>query len=150
MTRWFRMALLLTALPLTVQPVQADPQIVSKRIEMRQAMDDLAIAAANHGMQLVKVQPIDQALVKRGFDNPHVRLIFINSEVAVRWAEAADPRLLNLLPMRFVLLQQGDLITVMVDDLAAWKSYYRDSPGLTVLNAWEIELREVLADFLAQ
>jgi hypothetical protein len=145
MTRWLFAALLLVVLP-----VQADPQIVSKRIEMRQAMDDLAIAAANHGMQLVKVQPIDQALVKRGFDNPHVRLIFINSEVAVRWAEAADTRLLNLLPMRFVLLQQGDLITVMVDDLASWKGIFKDSPGLGVLNAWEVELREVLADFMAQ
>lgn len=129
---------------------QADPQWVSKRVEMRQAMDDLSLAAANHGMQLVKVQPIDQALVKRGFDNPHVRLVFIGSEVAVRWAEAADTRLLNLLPMRFVLLQQGDQVIVMTDDLEPWKPHFQDSPGLKVLQAWEVELREVLADFLAQ
>jgi len=128
----------------------AEPQWVSKRVEMRQAMDDLALAAANHGMQLVKVQPIDQALVKRGYDNPHLRLVFIGSDVAVRWAEAADTRLLNLLPLRFALIQQGDQVIVMTDDLEPWKPYFKDSPGLTVLRAWEVELREVLADFMAQ
>jgi uncharacterized membrane protein (UPF0127 family) len=137
-------------LMLAAAAAHAEPQWVSKRVEMRQAMDDLALAAANHGMLLVKVQPIDQALVKRGFDNPHVRLVFIGSEVAVRWAEAADSRLLNLLPLRFALIQQGDHIIVMADDLEPWKPYFKDSPGQKVLQAWEVELREVLADFMAQ
>ena len=128
----------------------AAPQWVSKRVEMRQALDDLALAAVNHGMVLVKVQPIDHALVKRGFDNPHVRLVFIGSETAVRWAEAADPRLLNLLPMRFVLIQQGDSILVMTDDLEVWKPYFKDSPALRLLEGWEVELRELLAEFMSQ
>ncbi len=59
-------ALCLVLLVLLALPARAEPQWVSKRVEMRQAMDDLALAATNHGMQLVKVQPIDQALVKRG------------------------------------------------------------------------------------
>jgi uncharacterized protein (DUF302 family) len=134
--RWLWLAACLAA-----WPALAETQWVSKRVEMRQAMDDLALAAANHGMQLVKVQPIDQALVKRGFDNPHLRLVFIGSEIAVRWAEAADARLLNLLPMRFSLIQQGDQVIVMTDDLEPWKPYFKDSPGLKVLQAWEVELQ---------
>jgi hypothetical protein len=73
-------------------PGHADPLMVSKPVDMRRAMDDVALAAANHDLVLVKVQPIDTALAKRGFENPHMRLLFIGSESAVRWAEAAEPR----------------------------------------------------------
>ena len=145
MSKLFALLCLFLALP-----VWAEPLIASKRVEMRQAMDDLTAAALNHDMQLVKVQPIDSALVKRGFDDPHVRIAFIGSESAVRWAEAADPRLLNLLPLRLVLVQRGDQIVVVSDDLAPWKKEFRDSPGLPLLHAWEAELREVLRDFAGQ
>lgn len=139
-----RLYLLCLALAL---PARAEPLIASKQVDMRQAMDDLTAAAMNHDMQLVKVQPIDSALVKRGFDNPHVRIAFIGSETAVRWAEAADPRLLNLLPLRLVLVQRGDQVVVVSDDLAPWKAEFKDSPGLHLLQAWEVELGEVLKDF---
>ncbi|MCP5278077.1 MAG: hypothetical protein H6935_06915 [Thiobacillus sp.] len=135
---------------LAAGPVVAAPLMASKNVDMRQAMDDLTLAAMNHGMQLVKVQPIDSALVKRGFDNPHVRIAFIGSETAVRWAEAADSRLLNLLPLRLSLVQRGDQVVVMSDDLAPWKEEFKDSPGLQLLRAWEVELGEVLRDFAGQ
>lgn len=130
--------------------VEAAPLMASKSVDMRQAMDDLTVAALNHGMQLVKVQPIDSAMVKRGFDNPHVRIAFIGSETAVRWAEAADPRLLNLLPLRLSLVQRGEQVVVMSDDLAPWKEEFKDSPGLTLLQAWEVELGEVLREFAGE
>jgi hypothetical protein len=128
----------------------AAPLMVSKTTDMRQAIDDLTLATMNHGMQLVKVQPIDHALVKRGFDNPHLRIAFIGSETAVRWAEAADPKLLSLLPLRLSLVQRGDQIVVMSDDLEPWKAEFKGSPGLRVLQAWEVELGEVLQDFARQ
>ena len=128
----------------------AMPLMASKTSDMRQAIDDLTAAAMNHGMQLVKVQPIDHALVKRGFDDPHLRIAFIGSETGVRWAEAADPRLLSLFPLRLSLVQRGDQIVVMSDDLEPWKEAFKDSPGLQVLQAWEVELGEVLQDFAGQ
>lgn len=131
-------------------PAWAAPLMAGKTVDMRQAMDDLTVAALNHGMQLVKVQPIDSAMVKRGFDNPHVRIAFIGSETAVRWAEAADPRLLNLLPLRLSLVQRGEQVVVMSDDLAPWKEEFKASPGLQLLQAWEVELGEVLRDFAGQ
>jgi hypothetical protein len=124
--------------------------MASKAVDMRQALDDLTVATMNHGMQLVKVQPIDTAMVKRGFEDPHVRIAFIGSETAVRWAEAADPRLLNLLPLRLSLVQRGEQVVVMSDDLAPWKEMFRDTPGLQLLQAWEVELGEVLRDFAGQ
>lgn len=131
-------------------PALAAPQMAIKTADMRQAIDDLTLAAANHGMQLVKVQPIDKALVKRGFEDPHVRILFIGSETAVRWAEAADARLLNLLPMRLTLVQRGEQIVVMSDDLEPWKGQFPEGPARRVLEGWEVEIREVLADFSSQ
>ncbi|HRH80310.1 MAG TPA: hypothetical protein PLW81_04630 [Thiobacillaceae bacterium] len=131
-------------------PALAAPQMAIKTADMRQAIDDLTLAAANHGMQLVKVQPIDKALVKRGFEDPHVRILFIGSETAVRWAEAADARLLNLLPLRLTLVQRGEQIVVMSDDLEPWKGQFPEGPAHRVLLGWEVELKEVLADFASQ
>jgi uncharacterized protein (DUF302 family) len=130
--------------------VLAAPLIASKAVEMRQAMDDLTAAALNHDMQVVKVQPIDSALVKRGYEDPHVRIVFVGSETAVRWAEAADPRLLNLLPLRLSLVQRGERIVVVADDLEPWKQEFKDSPGLVLLQAIEEELKGVLTDFVKQ
>jgi len=143
-------AALLLALGLMAGSAWAEPQIASKRVEMRQAMDDLTAAALNHDMQVVKVQPIDSALVKRGYDDPHVRIVFIGSESAVRWAEAADPRLLNLLPLRLSLVQRGDRIVVVTDDLEPWKAEFKDSPSLVLLLALEQEVKGVLEDFVKQ
>ena len=125
----------------------AMPLMASKTSDMRQAIDDLTAAAMNHGMQLVKVQPIDHALVKRGFDDPHLRIALLRH---LGWAEAADPRLLSLFPLRLSLVQRGDQIVVMSDDLEPWKEAFKDSPGLQVLQAWEVELGEVLQDFAGQ
>jgi len=129
---------------------QAEPLTVSKAVDMRQALDDLALAAANHELVLVKMQPIDTALAKRGFENPHIRILFIGSESAVRWAEAAEPRLLNLLPLRLTLIQREGRMTVMSDDFALWLKEFPDAPAHLMIEAWQAELKAMLDDFVRQ
>ncbi len=128
----------------------AEPISVSKTADMRQAMDDIALAAANHDLVLVKMQPIDTALAKRGFENPHIRILFIGSESAVRWAEAAEPRLLNLLPLRLTLIQREDRISVMSDDFDLWLKEFPDPPAHLMVEAWRAELKATLDDFVRQ
>jgi hypothetical protein len=128
----------------------AEPISVTKHVSMAQAIDDLALALANHDLVPVKMQPIDRALVKKGFDDPHLRILFIGSETAVRWAEAAEPRLLNLLPLRLTLIQRGESLTVMTDDFAPWQQAFPDDPGRSMLRAWQIELKAMLEDFVRQ
>ncbi len=128
----------------------ADPVSVSKAVEMRQGLDDIALAAANHDLVLVKMQPIDTALAKRGFENPHIRILFIGSESAVRWAEAAEPRLLNLLPLRLTLIQRDGMLTVMSDDFSPWLREFPDEPAHRMIEAWRAELRTMLEDFTRQ
>jgi hypothetical protein len=48
------------------------------------------------------------------------------------------------------LVQRGEQVVVMSDDLAPWKEEFKDSPGLKLLEAWEVELGEVLRDFAGQ
>jgi hypothetical protein len=131
-------------------PGQAEPLSVSKAVDMRQALDDLTLAAANHELVLVKMQPIDTALAKRGFENPHIRILFIGSESAVRWAEATEPRLLNLLPLRLSLIQREGRMTVMSDDFGLWLKEFPDAPAHLMIEAWQAELKTMLDDFVRQ
>ncbi len=131
-------------------PGHADPLTVSKPVDMRRAMVDVALAAANHDLVLVKVQPIDTALAKRGFDNPHMRILFIGSESAVRWAEAAEPRLLNLLPLRVTLIERDGGITLMSDDFGPWLKEFPEPPAHLMVQAWQAEIKAMLDDFVVQ
>ena len=131
-------------------PSHADPLMVSKPVDMRRAMDDVALAASNHDLVLVKVQPIDTALAKRGFENPHMRLLFIGSESAVRWAEAAEPRLLNLLPLRLTLIERDGGVTLMSDDFGPWLKEFSEPPAHLMVEAWQAEIKAMLDDFVAQ
>ncbi|MEW5786939.1 MAG: hypothetical protein AB1899_03695 [Pseudomonadota bacterium] len=130
-------------------PAWAEPLSASKPATLRQAVDDLTLAAANRDLVLVKVQPIDSALVKRGFEDPHVRILFIGNETAVRWAEAADARLLNLLPLRLTLMEREGRVTVLSDDFAHWLGEF-DGEARAFLLAWQAELRLVLDDYERQ
>ncbi|KAF0101807.1 MAG: hypothetical protein FD187_2741 [bacterium] len=128
----------------------AEALTASKPATMLRAVEDITLAAANHDMVLVKDQPIDTALQKRGFGDPHVRVLFIGSETAVRWAEAADPLLLNLLPLRLTLVEADGMVTVMTDDFEPWLRDFPEEPAQRLLKAWRVELREVLDDYAWQ
>ncbi len=128
----------------------AAPLGVEKGTDMQQALVDISLAAANHDLVLVKMQPIDTALAKRGFENPHLRILFIGSESAVRWAEAAEPRLLNLLPLRLTLIQREGRITVLSDDFDHWLQEFPDPPARLMIEAWRAELKAMLDDFVRQ
>lgn len=120
----------------------------SKPNDMSGAMTDLTLAAANHGYQLVKVQPMDNALVKRGYADPGVRVAFIGKAEQVEQAVATDPALLSLLPMRIVMVREGDSVRITGDDLEVWK---RQLPGSgDVLDGWSQDINAIVADYAKQ
>lgn len=139
---------LLIVFALLTVTAQAAPLSASKTGSMQSALDDLSLALIDHGYELVKVQPIDQALVKRGFPDPGIRLAFVGKEAQVRQALAADPALLNLLPLRLTLENDNGRIRVSSDDLAQWREQVPSSG--TVLQEWEDELAAMLSDYLRQ
>ncbi len=150
MTRFLMTRLIVWLALLLSLSARAEPLTVSKEVDMRQALDDIALAAANHELVMVKMQPIDTALAKRGFENPHIRILFIGSESAVRWAEAVEPRLLNLLPLRLTLIQREGRMTVMSDDFEPWLREFPADPAHRMIEAWQAELKAMLDDFVRQ
>ena len=120
----------------------------SRSGSLQSALDGLSVALLNHGYTLVKVQPVDQALVKRGFADPGIRLAFVGKEAQVRQALATDPALLNLLPLRLTLEHENGRVRVSSDDLDAWRTQSTEAGPL--LQQWEEELAAILADYAGQ
>lgn|GEM_PF-767794 len=139
---------LLCLLALSLGSVQAAPLIASKKTDPRAAFDDLAGAAANHGYTIVKLQPVDSALTKRGFDNPHVRLFFIGKAEAVREAEEKAPLLMQMLPLRIVMILRKDEVALMSDDFEYWRQFFSDTWSRPLLSQWEADMRAILADYV--
>jgi uncharacterized protein (DUF302 family) len=135
------------ALALIVATAQAvaSPVSASKAGSMQSALDDLSLALIDHGYQLVKVQPIDNALVKRGYADPGIRIAFVGKEEQIQQALAADPALLNLLPLRLTMEKEAGEIRISSDDLAQWRE--RMPSAGPVLQKWEDELAAILSDY---
>lgn len=140
--------LFLGALAVASVHAAAAPLSASRDGNLQNALDGLSVALLNHGYTLVKVQPVDQALVKRGFADPGIRLAFVGKEAQVRQALATDPALLNLLPLRLTLEHEDGRVRVSSDDLAAWRK--ASVLGGAVLQQWEDELGAILADYAGQ
>jgi hypothetical protein len=138
-------ALIAMTLVVATAHAEASPVSVSKAGNMQTALDDLSLALIDHGYQLVKVQPIDHALVKRGYMDPGIRLAFVGKEGLVRQALATDPALLSLLPLRLTLEQENGHIRISSDDLAQWRE--RMPSAGPVLQEWEDELVSILSDY---
>jgi uncharacterized protein (DUF302 family) len=125
----------------------AEPLTASRIDDLPDAIDEVTNAAQNSGYQLVKVQPIDQALVKRGYPDPGVRILFIGKSSAVYQAMSTDPRLLSLLPLRLTLIVEGKKIVVSSDDLEMWKEMFHDPGTARLIESWQRDLKVILGDF---
>jgi uncharacterized protein (DUF302 family) len=119
----------------------------SKATDMRDAVDRITIAAENNGYHLVKVQAIDSALVKRGFQDPGVRILFIGRASAMEEAEKEYPALLGMLPLKLALIVRGTEIVAISDDLDRWKEMFPEPRAHRLIEGWQKDLMRILADF---
>ena len=138
-------ALVAIALIVATAQAEASPVSASKTGTMQTALDDLSLALIDHGYELVKVQPLDNALVKRGYADPGIRLAFVGKEEQIQQALATDPALLSLLPLRLTLENENGRIRISSDDLAQWRE--RMPSAGPVLQKWENELAAILSDY---
>jgi uncharacterized protein (DUF302 family) len=138
-------ALVAIALIVATTQAAASPVSASKTGTMQTALDDLSLALIDHGYELVKVQPLDNALVKRGYADPGIRLAFVGKEEQIQQALATDPALLSLLPLRLTLENENGRIRISSDDLAQWRE--RMPSAGPVLQKWENELAAILSDY---
>lgn len=129
---------------------QAGPLVVTRSIGLPEAIDGLTAAAQNNGYELVKVQPVDLALVKRGYPDPGVRILFIGNSSTMDRAMKANPKLLSVLPLRLTLIVEGKEILVSSDDLEIWKEMFPDPEAARLIESWQRDLKLILGDFSAR
>lgn len=125
----------------------AAPLTATSTSGLPEAIDGLTAAAQNNGYELVKVQPIDLALVKRGYPDPGVRILFIGNSSTMDQAMKANPKLLSMLPLRLTLIVEGKEIAVSSDDLEIWKEMFPAPETARLIESWERDLRIILGDF---
>jgi uncharacterized protein (DUF302 family) len=125
----------------------ANPLTATRTTDLPDAIDEVTIAAQNSGYQVVKVQPIDLALVKRGYPDPGVRILFIGKSSAMDQAMKTNPKLLSVLPLRLTLIVEGKEITVSSDDLEIWKEMFPDPETARLIEGWQQDLKIILGDF---
>jgi uncharacterized protein (DUF302 family) len=143
-------ALFALALIAATAPAAASPVSASRAGTMQTALDDLSLALIDHGYELVKVQPIDQALVKRGYPDPGVRIVFIGKASGMEQAMKTDPRILSMLPLRLTLIVTKTGVMVSSDDLDMWKEMFPDPETARLIETWQRDLTLILGDFSAQ
>lgn len=128
----------------------AAPQSATRTADMRDAVDRITIAAENSDYHLVKVQAIDTALVKRGYEDPGVRILFFGRAAAMEQAEKDYPPLLSMLPIKLVLVVRGSEIVVISDDLDAWKEMFPEPAAHRLIEMWRKDIEQIMKDFAAQ
>jgi uncharacterized protein (DUF302 family) len=125
----------------------AAPLTAIRATALPEAIDGLTAAAQNNGYELVKVQPIDLALIKRGYPDPGVRILFIGNSSTMEQAMKANPKLLSVLPLRLTLIVEDKEITVSSDDLEIWKEMFPDPETARLIESWQRDLKIILGDF---
>ncbi len=125
----------------------AAPLTAIRTMDLPDAIDELTAAAQNSGYQVVKVQPIDQALVKRGYPDPGVRILFIGESSTMDQAIKVNPKLLSVLPLRLTLIVEGKQTLVSSDDLEMWKEMFPDPETARLVDIWQRDLKIILGDF---
>lgn len=125
----------------------AAPLTATRTMDLPAAIDAVTAAAQNSGYQVVKVQPIDQALVKRGYPDPGIRILFIGDASTMDQAMKINPRLLSVLPLRLTLIVEGRQTSVSSDDLDMWKEMFPDPETARLVDAWQRDLKIILGDF---
>jgi uncharacterized protein (DUF302 family) len=125
----------------------ADAAVGAKTADAYTALTDITLAAENHGYHLVKIQPIDQALVKRGYDDPGLKILFLGNAEEMEQAGKTDPLLLSLLPLRLMMFRKDGQVVISSDDLEAWKVQFSSPASLNLIEKWQQDLTAILGDF---
>jgi uncharacterized protein (DUF302 family) len=127
----------------------AAPLTATRTMDLPDAIDAVSAAAQDIGYQVVKVQPVDKALIKRGYPDPGVRILFIGDASTVDQAMKINPKLLSVLPLRLTLIVEGKNTLVSSDDLDMWKDMFPDPETARLVDTWQRDLKAILSDFSA-
>ena len=75
----------------------------------RSALDILTIAITNHDYTLIKIQPVDQGLRRKGYHATDYKLLFFGDREQVDEILKVSPEASVMLPLKIILYQNINL-----------------------------------------
>lgn len=113
------------------------------------ALDDLTIAIANHDYTLIKIQPVDQGLRRKGFETTSYKVVFFGDNSQVNQVLITNPEASVILPLKIILYQQGETVIASAPDLSMWEGIFDN--GLTpIIKEWQRDMHGILQEFSTQ
>ena len=113
------------------------------------ALDDLTIAIANHDYTLIKIQPVDQGLRRKGFETTSYKVVFFGDNSQVNQVLITNPEASVILPLKIILYQQGETVIASAPDLSMWEGIFDN--GLTpIIKEWQRDMHGILQEFANQ
>jgi len=140
--------LLLTLL--VAQPAAADEMIeVSCTQPFSEAMMHLQSSITGAGYSVSRVQHVDMGLTAAGYATDKYRLVFFGKAKDILWAREKMPELLTLLPLKFIVYQDGENASVVTLDPATFAGIYPDPAAEHVFQRWSTDVRAIVEGVLA-
>lgn len=113
------------------------------------ALDDLTIAIANHHYTLIKIQPVDKGLRRKGYEAPNYKVLFFGDSRQFKQVVALNPEASVILPLKIILYQQGNTVIASAPNLGMWKNVF--GADLTpIIEGWQRDVQGILQEFAGQ
>ncbi len=111
-----------------------------------EAMMKLQRAIEANGYRFSRVQRIDYGLRKRGYDIPPYRIVFFGKPDQIRFLSVAKPELLPFLPLKIIIYQEHDRVTLLAASPSRLAEFYKGQDIAGIFASWDRDIRKILAD----
>lgn len=142
---WLTLLCLISASALATDPFLT----ASKLSDYRPALNDLSIAINNQGYTLVKIQPIDQGLRRKGYEALDYKVVFFANRDQVDKVLTASPEASVVLPLMIILYRNGDSIVASAPSLDRWKGVFNKTLD-PMIDRWQRDIAEILREYERQ
>lgn len=119
---------------------------VSKQANYSDAINDLSGVIEYHNYRLIKIQPVDEGLLSRGYRVLDYKILFFGNERQVKKIIETTPQASVLLPMRIILYREGDKVIASTPNMRLWKRTF-SSNLQPMLERWDKDVRAIMTDF---
>jgi uncharacterized protein (DUF302 family) len=141
----------ITLFCLTSTSVWADDLFLTatRQSAYRSALDDLTVAITNHDYTLIKIQPVDQGLRRKGYKTSDYKVLFFGNLQQVNEVLKTSPEASVLLPLKIMLYRRGDTIIASAPSMKMWKGVFGKTLD-PIIDHWERDVQSILRDFASQ
>jgi uncharacterized protein (DUF302 family) len=129
-------------------PAHADEIFLTaeKQSEYRAALDDLSIAITDLEYTIIKIQPVDKGLRKKGYETDNYKLVFFGDKKQMDRVLKANPEASVLLPLKIIIYQDAEMVIASAPSLAMWKGVFGEELD-HMIDSWQTDIQAILKEF---